>query len=130
MCIYIDEHTLLPITENLYTALLHLRDRSFERIIWIDAVCINQGDMEEKERQIQLLPKIYSYANRVIVWLGERADDSDQAVEEIRAAAGKKSTNSSENQTIQKAILRLLQRPWFRRIWVRGQSLDNIRKSY
>ncbi|OCL01779.1 hypothetical protein AOQ84DRAFT_328482, partial [Glonium stellatum] len=64
------------------------------------------------------MTKIYGQANRVIVWLGEAADNSDQALEDIRVAAESECTNSLNNENSQKAILRLLERPWFRRIWV------------
>ena len=123
--ILINEHCF-NITVNLYAALLRLRNRSFERIIWVDAVCINQGCKQEKERQIQSMAKIYGQANRVIIWLGETADNSDRALEEIRVAPGMKSTNSLNGD----AIPALLQRPWFRRIWVRQQTLDNICRNY
>ncbi|KAF2188764.1 HET-domain-containing protein [Zopfia rhizophila CBS 207.26] len=115
--ISIGEHDL-PVTTNLHAALSRLRDRSFERIIWVDAICINQEDLQERSRQVQLVAKIYSKANRVIVWLGETADNSDRALEEIRIAADEEYTNSSNSETIQQAIFALLQRPWFRRIWV------------
>ena len=122
--ISIGEHDLpvthdLPVRVNLHAALSRLRDRCFERIIWVDALCINQADKKEKEYQIQSMTKIYGQANRVIVWLGEAADDSDQALEDIRVAAEGEFTNSSNNEKSQKAILKLLERPWFRRIWVR-----------
>ena len=123
--ILINEHCF-NITVNLYAALLRLRNRSFERIIWVDAVCINQGCKQEKERQIQSMAKICGQANRVIIWLGETADNSDRALEEIRVAPGMKSTNSLNGD----AIPALLQRPWFRRIWVRQQTLDNICRNY
>jgi hypothetical protein len=117
--IHIDKHNL-SVTPNLHEALLRLRHRYIERIIWVDAVCINQGNVQEKEQQIRFMAKIYSQANRVVVWLGETADNSDQALEEIRhVAGGKMSTNSSNKEMIQKAVLALLRRPWFRRIWVR-----------
>lgn len=108
----------LPITANLHAALSRLRDRSFERIIWVDSVCINQEDQQEKTRQIQSMAKIYGQANRVIVHLGEAADDSDQALEDIRVAAEDESRNSSNRRKSQNSILKLLERPWFRRIWV------------
>src|SRR4051812_35646315 len=38
----------LPVVANLYVALLHLRDRFTDRVLWIDAICINQGDLDEK----------------------------------------------------------------------------------
>ena len=126
--ISIGEHDL-PVTKNLHTALLHLRNFSLKRIIWVDAICINQENTEEKVQQIQLMAKIYGRANRVLVWLGEAADDSDQALEEICAAGGK-ATNSLNNKTIQPALLALLQRKWFRRIWVREQTLDNFGRNY
>ncbi|RSL79400.1 hypothetical protein CEP51_007388 [Fusarium floridanum] len=104
----------LPVGENLYAALSHLRDCSLERIIWADAVCINQRDTKEKGTQVQSMAKIYAKASGVIVWLGEATPDSCQALEEIRRAAEQR-TKLSVNES---AIQRLLERPWFQRIWV------------
>lgn len=106
------------VTVNLRAALLHLRNHSIERILWVDAICIDQANQEEKEHQIQSMAKIYGQANRVVVWLGEAADDSDLALEEIRVTRDKMSTNSLDSKRIQQAVLALLQRPWFRRIWI------------
>ena len=122
------ENQCLAVTLNLHAALLRLRDHDIPRIIWVDAVCINQEDTQEKEHQIQSMAKIYGKASRVIVWLGERADDSDVALEAIRAAGNP--TNISDREMIQQAILPLLQRPWFQRIWVRQQTFNNIRRNY
>lgn len=116
--ICINGHHVL-VTENLYAALWHLRDCSFERTIWIDAICINQDDDKEKEQQIQSMAKIYSQANRVIVWLGKTADDSDQALQDICVAARDNSIYLSNEKKSREAIVKLLERPWFRRIWVR-----------
>jgi hypothetical protein len=124
MPIFIDGH-VLQITENLHAALLRLRDRSLERIIWVDAVCINQANEEEKGHQIRSMARIYGQANRVIVWLGKAKNDSNQALETIRSVAEDESTNVSNNQ---KAVLALFQRPWFERIWVRNQTLNSIRR--
>jgi hypothetical protein len=123
--IFLHKHSF-DVTVNLHAALLRLRNHSIERILWVDAICINQANQEEKEYQIQLMAKIYSQSNRVVVSLGEAADDSDLALEEIRAAGGKKSASSLNNKTIQQAVLALLQRPWFRRIWVREQTLNDV----
>ena len=110
------------VTENLHAALLRLRDRSFERVIWVDAICINQEDNSEKEHQILSMAKIYSQANRVIVWLGEAEDNSDEALKALRAAG--MNENVLCNPTIQQAILQLLERPWFRRVWVRQRTFE------
>jgi hypothetical protein len=101
------------VTVNLHAALSRLRDHSFERIIWVDAVCINQKSSEEQGQQVQLMAKIYSNAHRVIVWLGEKAEDTDGALKDICLAANGKPTEHSK-----KTILNMLQRPWFQRIWV------------
>jgi hypothetical protein len=108
----------LAVTDNLHAALLRLRDSSLERILWVDAICINQENLKEQGQQVQLMAKIYSKATRVLVWLGETADNSDIALERIRIAAENESLYSLNDETIQQAILALLQRPWFRRIWV------------
>ncbi|RYP14835.1 hypothetical protein DL767_010375 [Monosporascus sp. MG133] len=108
----------IRVTANLHAALLRLRDRRFERIIWVDAICINQARDEDKEEQIQYMAEIYSKASRVIVWLGEVEDDGDQALEEIRLIADEMSGEPMANEPRKQVILALLQRPWFRRIWV------------
>nr|CDL70800.1 pseudo vic [Cryphonectria parasitica] len=118
----------LRVTENLHAALSWLRDRSLPRVIWVDAICINQSDTEERNRQVQLMAKIYAKANRVIVWLeeatpghgqaaGQATTDSDQALKSIEIAAEERST-SSNREANQQAVQKLLQQGWFRRIWV------------
>jgi hypothetical protein len=118
--ISIDEHNL-SVTANLHGALSHLRHPSIERILWADAICINQQDTLEKEQQIRIMAKIYALASHVVVWLGDAAENSDQALEEIRLVGSRENSfnNSSSKMTQQDAVLALLQRPWFRRIWVR-----------
>ncbi|RSL72543.1 hypothetical protein CEP53_001005 [Fusarium sp. AF-6] len=117
----------VSVTENLHAALSRLRDGSLPRIVWADAVCINQDDMEERDQQVKAMAKIYAKASRVIVWLeempagghGDASLDGDLALEEIRrAAAGSGSVQSSTSGTSHEAVLHLLQRSWFRRIWV------------
>jgi arginase family enzyme len=112
----------LVVTPNLYAALKQLRDADFPRVIWIDAICINQADTHEKEIQTQSMAKTYGLAGRVVVWLGESADSSDEALTAIRTA-GIVSTNSHDNTKTSWAIFSLLQRQWFQRVWVRLPKL-------
>ena len=51
--------------------------------IWIDALCINQDDREEKAEQIPCMSAIYGRAERVVVWLGEHVDGSELVMIEI-----------------------------------------------
>lgn len=114
----------LPITTNLHAALLRLRDRFLERIIWVDAICINQQDIFERRNQVQRMAMIYALANRVIVWLGEAEDNSDQALEEIYKSAD--GQQAGDDQVMQTAVLKLLQRSWFKRIWVNSELTSII----
>jgi hypothetical protein len=117
----VDNHKL-PVRDNLYAALSQLRDRFLERIIWIDAICINQNDNDEKSQHVQSMTKIYAKASRVIVWLGDEADKSSQALELIRKTAEEQHTPSSMSESDQQMIVKLLERPWFERVWVRPAS--------
>jgi len=63
------EGARLLIGETLHEALVHLRVMKF-RALWIDAICINQDDLAEKQYQVGLMDFIYHRAKRVLVWLG------------------------------------------------------------
>ena len=92
-------------------------------MVWIDAICIDQENPEERGRQVQLMAKIYSNALCVIVWLGEDVEGTNGALEDIRRAANEELIEPSRKEMSLQAILRLLQRPWFQRIWVSNKCL-------
>ncbi|KAI0413224.1 heterokaryon incompatibility protein-domain-containing protein [Xylaria grammica] len=69
-------------TRNLHAALRRLREHipdegsnEDSRTLWIDAVCINQNDPEEKRHQVQLMGDIYSQTAHGLLWLGEEPDE-------------------------------------------------------
>lgn len=72
---------VLPITSNMNTALRCLRHRQKPRVLWIDALCINQSDLKERSHQVQWMDLVYRKARRVIVFLGAESDDDAQAVD-------------------------------------------------
>ncbi|KAF2464564.1 HET-domain-containing protein, partial [Lindgomyces ingoldianus] len=76
--IKINEHSF-PVGENLYVALQHLQGPE-ELILWIDAICINQTDDNEKSTQVQLMRDIYRHAVGVVVWLGSSTPQTDTAM--------------------------------------------------
>ncbi|KAI0556265.1 heterokaryon incompatibility protein-domain-containing protein [Xylaria curta] len=94
------------------------RNRFVERILWIDAISISQGNKHEKGQQVQLMAKIYAKANRVIVWLGETPDNNNQVLEVIREAAEEQSMSAAIDEVNEQSIIILLKQPWFQRIWV------------
>jgi hypothetical protein len=67
----------LPVGRNLYSALQHLRLGNEPRMLWIDAICINQDDLEERGNQVRIMSELYQRAERVVCWLGEDAEDSE-----------------------------------------------------
>jgi len=60
----------MPVTLSLHSALSRLRYKDQARILWADAICINQEDKLEKAYQVRLMSTIYSHATQVNVWLG------------------------------------------------------------
>ena len=77
----------MPVTKNLYAALQELArvlemDNSYmnpKGRLWVDAVCINQDDVAEKNRQIPLMGRIYSTARQTIAWVGDQDDGISKA---------------------------------------------------
>lgn len=130
----------LHVTENLHAALRRLRDSLLERIIWADAICIDQEDAEEKGCQVQLMAEIYARASRVIVWLEETTGDHElhsrsqaesyEAIQVISLAASESPPEPDSEEDSEEdveadgeekkleAVVKLLNRAWFRRIWV------------
>ncbi|RYP56271.1 hypothetical protein DL771_012058 [Monosporascus sp. 5C6A] len=82
----------VPVTINLERALVHVYDhwiassprpRRHSFLLWVDALCINQGDSDEKNHQIPLMGKIFSAAELVISWLGPANDVLHYAMDTI-----------------------------------------------
>jgi hypothetical protein len=74
-------------TQNLASALRHLRYEDRPRTIWADAICINQSNVKERNEQVKLMRDIYTRAVKVDVWLGERTEESDKAMDLIEHLA-------------------------------------------
>ncbi|OCK82378.1 HET-domain-containing protein, partial [Lepidopterella palustris CBS 459.81] len=61
---------MVEINESLWDALHHLRSETKAITLWVDALCIDQQNAEEKSRQVPLMDEIYNRAQTVHVWLG------------------------------------------------------------
>lgn len=73
--IMIDQSTV-RITSSLYRALLDVRLKNTTRVIWVDGICINQDDPEEKAEQVRYMPTIYARASHVMIYLGPGRPDT------------------------------------------------------
>jgi hypothetical protein len=113
----------LDVTRTLSSALRALRPKRHLRILWIDAICINQEDWEEKSQQVANMRKIYGMASGVCIWLGEADEDSKMAIDFIQHSVlnFKNLDDLFRNQDAVlgwRAMTSLMQRPWFSRLWV------------
>lgn len=129
----IDRGTHL-ITASLAAALIRLRLADRVRVLWVDALCINQEDNNEKCKQIGLMRRIYTSASRVLVYLGPESFSSNLALELIEKI-GKMNFSSVQSKTLSlisiarlglprtgsktwMALVKFWCRPWFRRVWI------------
>ncbi|KAH8777179.1 heterokaryon incompatibility protein-domain-containing protein, partial [Hyaloscypha sp. PMI_1271] len=62
----------LEVTMNLYYALQTFRRRFRQRVLWADAICINQQDTTERSSQVRLMCSIFQRASGVLAWLGPK----------------------------------------------------------
>lgn len=71
------------VTPNLAYILSNLRHTERPRVLWIDAICINQANLHERSQQIALMRKIYSHCQRDIAWLDVPFDANGQTSHEL-----------------------------------------------
>jgi len=135
----------LPITASLDSILRRFREniQNAPEYLWIDAVCINQENLEERNNQVLLMGDIYSLAERTFVCLGDDDNDVNEASRCINSLCNAYRT-STERGRLKQSLLevenrpwlltkdnpgyisekswrcfeRLLSRPWFSRVWV------------
>jgi hypothetical protein len=111
------------IRKNLDTLLRDLRRRGLE-ILWVDAICINQNDLHEKNKQILLMDHIYRDATETIVWLHEEIDTDGREVSTSKGAQFLSTSGLDEDisvaqvQRMTAAVIWLLQHPYWTRRWI------------
>lgn len=119
----------LRLTPNLAASLRRLisHDHALNPI-WIDAICINQGDFEERASQVSLMGRVFRHATNVFMWLGEGDDLSDWAIDRMNDAGFHSSLSTlmktSRMPTIEEMKLGIVraynleQREYWSRAWI------------
>jgi hypothetical protein len=123
------------VTTSAYAIMLQRRSRSREQIIWIDQVCINQADLEEKANQVRAMNNIFRRASLVSAWLGPSQDAHHvqrvfaqlHFLREGRGWSGEKIRDYILNQAYSneqrvtaelRAVAEFFRNPWFYRVWI------------
>lgn len=95
----------LTITGGLAAALKRLRSTSQGRWLWVDAICIDQRDVLERNQQVAMMRDIYMKAETVLIWLGEDGPHSAEAIQMIQNLAHIFLTRSMTFESKQSALL-------------------------
>ncbi|KAL8365197.1 hypothetical protein RB595_004145 [Gaeumannomyces hyphopodioides] len=132
------------IGQSLAVALRHLRRRDRPRRLWIDAICINQDDKNEKDHQVARMSEIFKSSHRVVSFLGPEADNSGLALRTLHhlgrqvevlvpnmriPAPGaahpdwvERGVELPYDGATWDAITALMNRKWFTRLWIIQES--------
>lgn len=129
-----DNHPL-EITPNLFSALKELFEP--DDLIWVDAICINQHDQDEKTHQVRMMKDIYAQARLTAVWLGEEQDGDFIGAELLHdfyrvyfrddlvfgkdldvTEEGFPDPETPDGMELWSPVWSLYSRRWFSRVWV------------
>jgi hypothetical protein len=116
------------VTPSLAAALRHLRSETESLTLWIDQLCINQEDDEERNIQVGFMRDIYAGANRVLVWLGESTLASEAAFDVLTRLNPAQFEDEAIAYTalqlpgihvwIRAVITSIFFNPWWQRVWI------------
>ncbi|KAH8678284.1 heterokaryon incompatibility protein-domain-containing protein [Xylariales sp. PMI_506] len=117
----------LQVFPNLYQALVELRT-THPGDYWIDAMCINQRDNDERKAQVEMMGRIYKAAESVTVWLGTCPAVWSSGVQHLNSSPNPDLTQQAEGDANSKlpgepsflanvGAIYILTRRWFKRLW-------------
>lgn len=111
------------VSPHLVDALKALRLRNKDRYLWIDAICINQSNLKERNSQVPKMDRIYGQATNVCIWVGAADEYSDMAIDFISSKLldiwrFDKLCKDETQSPCWSALLHLMRRDWFSRRWV------------
>jgi hypothetical protein len=120
--------TFLHVPRSASEALTALRLHGKEKLFWIDAICIDQSNLQEKTSQVRIMGRIFARAFSTVIYLGPHTESSQIVFQELIEAenAPKVKTywkkmvrdRAPPNGAVVQGLDELIQRPWFQRVWV------------
>lgn len=106
----------LLVTKNCASILRRLRLPDEPRLVWLDAICIDQSNTTEKNAQVAIMGRIYEEAHRVVIDLGE--EPAHLAMDVIMYASEETLYEMMQGFKMRDAVDAFYRRPWFGRVWV------------
>jgi hypothetical protein len=99
-----------------------------DQMIFVDAICVNQGDLQERNAQVMLMGRIYQGAREVLVWLGPAAEKSEELYKMHEATTTLPQNmlqkryveifGSSDKKPMWRALAALIHRSYWHRMWI------------
>ncbi|KAK4951410.1 hypothetical protein LTR10_010384 [Elasticomyces elasticus] len=132
-------HLLVPVETEAALKRVRLPDSS--RVVWIDAVCINQANDDERGQQVAIMSEIYRSSNGNLIYLGDEDGLVESAVANMNSIYEEMRLRTNDFTAVQsilyytrggfrhieeslgvpldpEAFIDLIGRPWFCRLWV------------
>lgn len=123
-----DGHTILlqglsvKVITNLHAALRDIRSETSNKTLWVDAICINQDDILERNSQVMKMRDIYQKASRVAIWLGSESTNSPKALKFV-AEFGYRLDHTNSTADVEKLIQNTFKLPRYEKSWA---ALSNV----
>lgn len=124
--INLDGNENFPVTINLEKALRHVRLDYTSRVLWVDAICINQEDPDEQSDQVNMMKEIYSRAWNVLVWLDVDLDPDTPCVKRLLRDKFKDdelADDLGDDPEFWNPIIPVLSNEYWDRLWVQQELL-------
>lgn len=130
------DNLALPITDSVKVLLPYLAPESGKSYLWIDAICIDQINLKEKNHQVGKMASIYKRAESVVIWLGEGNAGVERTFKRLPAvtawivAWSKTNTDfdlmsqeGAPDEEFWDGISYMFSRPWFTRLWTFQEAI-------
>ncbi|KAG7005427.1 hypothetical protein G7Y79_00019g046070 [Physcia stellaris] len=140
--IQVNDHRFY-VRRNLWKFLHIARQREEIQPLWIDAICVDQSNVKERNQQVSMMGDIYRNAKEVIVWLGEGDSGLEAALDMVgeKATLGPKLESTdrefrsrlglrrSDTQSFSSAMDKMTTLPYWDRVWIKQELMlsQNLR---
>ncbi|KAK0103303.1 hypothetical protein ONS95_005333 [Cadophora gregata] len=131
------------VTDNLHAALLRLRRKDEKKTMWIDQLCINQQNQEEKAVQVRLMGQVYSNCHQCLIWMDEINEsvhqaDAEAIIDSLNWISNRSlpvppctaSASAFEGPIYALASIGVANHPWWNRVWTVQEAILPTKKVF